>query len=88
MRTDPGAYRAPRPDAPRWRKALASNPNGNCVEVAVLAADRIGVRNSRCPDGGVLVVPPAFFHALVVAARSDDWAAGRAVGRRTDVADM
>ena len=61
--------------APRWRKARASNPDGNCVEVAVLAADRIGVRNSRCPDGGMLVIPAVPFQALLVAAGNDTWGA-------------
>jgi hypothetical protein len=39
-----------------WRKSRRSNPSGNCVELALLPA-RVGVaiRNSRDPDGPVLV---------------------------------
>lgn len=33
--------------APRWRKSSLSAENGNCVEVAELSSDHIGVRNSR-----------------------------------------
>jgi hypothetical protein len=63
MRTDRGGGRQ------RWRKSTASNPNGNCVEIAVVGTDRIGVRNSRNPGGGTLVFPSAGFRELVVAAR-------------------
>jgi hypothetical protein len=33
-----------------WRKASASNPSGNCVEVAMTPEGEIAVRNSRFPD--------------------------------------
>jgi hypothetical protein len=39
----------------RWRKSTASNPSGNCVELAELASGAIALRNSRHPTGPVLV---------------------------------
>jgi hypothetical protein len=38
-----------------WRKSTASNPSGNCVELAELAGGDIALRNSRHPAGPVLV---------------------------------
>lgn len=40
---------------PTWRKATASQANGNCVEVATLPDGTIGVRDSKNPTGAVLV---------------------------------
>lgn len=68
MRTDRGVNCE---GQPRWRKAQASNPNGNCVEIAVVGTDRIGVRNSRNPGGEMLVFPSARFRALLAATRRD-----------------
>lgn len=68
MRTDPDAGRG---DQPRWRKSRASNPSGNCVEIAMVDTRRIAVRDSWHPDGGVLVFPSSRFRALLVAARCD-----------------
>jgi hypothetical protein len=45
--TDPAA----RPAPPIWRKSTASNFQGNCVELAVLADGSVAVRNSRVPTG-------------------------------------
>ncbi|MBO0855165.1 MAG: DUF397 domain-containing protein [Nocardia sp.] len=38
-----------------WRKSTFSNPSGNCVEVADLANGLVAMRNSRDPEGAVLV---------------------------------
>ncbi|MGH3344006.1 MAG: DUF397 domain-containing protein [Carbonactinosporaceae bacterium] len=38
-----------------WTKSRRSNPSGNCVEMAKLSTGAIAVRNSRYPDGEVLV---------------------------------
>ncbi|HEX5121045.1 MAG TPA: DUF397 domain-containing protein [Pseudonocardiaceae bacterium] len=80
MRTDSGASPG---EQPRWRKAGASNPSGNCVEIAVVGIDRIGVRNSRHPDGAVLAFSSVGFHALLIAARCDVWDAGPKAKRLT-----
>lgn len=43
-----------------WRKAKRSGENGgNCVELAVLPGDVIAVRDSKDPDGPVLVLTRA-----------------------------
>jgi hypothetical protein len=39
----------------KWRKSGRSNPSGNCVELATLPDRQIAVRNSRHPEGPVLV---------------------------------
>lgn len=56
----------------RWWKSTYSNPSGNCVEVARLGDGRVAVRNSRFPDGAVLVCPPVGIRAFV-----DEVKAGR-----------
>ena len=39
---------------PAWKKGTRSGTQGNCVEVARLGDDEIGVRDSKDPDGPVL----------------------------------
>jgi Domain of unknown function (DUF397) len=56
----------------RWRKSTASNPSGNCVELAELAGGRIAMRNSRFPAGPVLVGTRAAMAAFVRAARNGE----------------
>ncbi|MGH3585464.1 MAG: DUF397 domain-containing protein [Pseudonocardia sp.] len=59
-------------DFSEWRKSPFSNPNGNeCVEVS-FTADAVGVRDSRNPDGAVLVFDRDEWKAFV-----DGVAAGR-----------
>ena len=52
-----------------WVKSSLSFSNGNCVEVASLPGDEIGVRNSRDPDGPVLTFTPRAWAAFVGRAR-------------------
>jgi hypothetical protein len=52
-----------------WVKSSLSFSNGNCVEVASLPGDEIGVRNSRDPDGPVLTFTPDEWDAFVGGAR-------------------
>jgi Domain of unknown function (DUF397) len=57
----------------RWRKSTASNPSGNCVELAELTGGEIALRNSRFPAGPVLVGTRAAVAAFVQAARSGEF---------------
>ena len=48
-----------------WVKSSLSGHNGNCVEVAGLADDRIRVRDSKHPNGAVLNFTPAEWDAFI-----------------------
>lgn len=58
-------------DSAAWRKSSFSGSGGtgggNCVEAARLSADRFGLRDSKAPEGGVLVLPRSGMAALVSA---------------------
>lgn len=56
-----------------WRKSRLSNPNGNCVEMAALPDQQVGVRNSRFPRGPVLVYTRAEIEALLGGVRAGDF---------------
>ncbi|WP_192758013.1 DUF397 domain-containing protein [Actinomadura algeriensis] len=51
---------------PVWRKSSrsAEGTSGQCVELAALAGG-VGVRDSKDPDGGRLVLTPAALRRLV-----------------------
>ena len=55
-----------------WRKSHVSNPNGNCVEMAELPDRQVAVRNSRHPDGPVLIYTRDEIAALILGARDGD----------------
>ncbi|WP_328475711.1 DUF397 domain-containing protein [Actinoplanes sp. NBC_00393] len=54
-----------------WRVATRS-ANGNCVEVA-RAGDEIAVRNSRHPDGEIIVYTRAEFAAFLDGAKKGEF---------------
>jgi hypothetical protein len=59
--------------AVQWRKSQASNPSGNCVEVAALPGGEIAVRNSRHPSGPALVYTRAEVAAFLAGVRSGEF---------------
>jgi hypothetical protein len=56
-----------------WVKSSLSFSNGNCVEVASLPGDQIGVRNSRDSEGPVLRFTPDEWHAFLGGARNGEF---------------
>ncbi len=56
-----------------WVKSSLSFSNGNCVEVASLPDDEIGVRNSRDAAGPVLRFTPDEWHAFLGGVRNGEF---------------
>jgi len=56
-----------------WRKATASNPSGNCVELSAMGAGHVGVRNSRQPDGPIVVFTRAEIAAFLTGAKAGEF---------------
>jgi hypothetical protein len=61
------------PATMRWRKSTASNPSGNCVELAKLACGSIAMRNSRFPAGPVLISTREAIAAFIRSIRSGEF---------------
>ena len=57
----------------RWRKSSASNPSGNCVELAELPDGAVAMRNSRQPGGPALVYTHAEMAAFLAGVRNGEF---------------
>lgn len=56
-----------------WRKSSASNPTGNCVELAPLSDGGVAVRNSRRPAGPMLVYTRAEIAAFIAGVQAGEF---------------
>jgi Domain of unknown function (DUF397) len=57
----------------RWTKSSLSLSNGNCVEVASLPGDQIGVRDSKDAEGPVLKFTPDEWQAFLGGVRNGEF---------------
>lgn len=58
----------------RWRKSSYSgNGGGNCVEVAQCPDPAVAVRDSKNPDGHILVFAAHEFHAFIAGVKSGEF---------------
>jgi hypothetical protein len=55
-----------------WVKAQCSTNNGQCVEIAS-TADKVAVRDSKDPEGPILVYTPGEFRAFLEGARNGEF---------------
>jgi hypothetical protein len=60
-------------DQIKWVKSSLSNSFANCVEVADLGGGTVGVRDSKDPDGPVLVFTPGEWQAFLGGARGGEF---------------
>jgi uncharacterized protein DUF397 len=67
----------PRTDEPdsvsRWVKSSLSFANGDCVEVASLPGDQVGVRDSKDTEGPVLRFTPSEWDAFLGGVRNGEF---------------
>jgi hypothetical protein len=55
-----------------WVKAQASSHNGQCVEIASTAG-KIALRDSKDPDGPILIYTPTEFRTFLKGARNGEF---------------
>jgi hypothetical protein len=55
-----------------WLKAQASTANGQCVEIAA-ASGMVAIRDSKDPDGPILVYTSGEFRAFLDGARNGEF---------------
>jgi hypothetical protein len=53
-----------------WHKSSYSSQDGNCVEVAQNLPGVVAVRDSKNPDGSVLVVTPEEWQKFLLAVKN------------------
>ena len=56
-----------------WCKAQRSSANGACVEIASAVGRVVAIRDSKDPDGPILVYTQAEFSAFLEGARSGEF---------------
>jgi uncharacterized protein DUF397 len=57
----------------RWIKSQYSNSTGECVELATLPSGEYAMRNSRFPDGPVLVYTRGEINAFLAGAKDGEF---------------
>ena len=56
-----------------WRKSSHSGGSGNCVEVSDDLPAAVGVRDSKDPNGPVLVFTPGAWRAFVAGVKNSEF---------------
>lgn len=56
-----------------WRKGQRSSATGNCVQTAKVPSGGVGIRNSRQPDGPVLLFGDAEIRAFLEAIKNGEF---------------